>query len=252
MVGIYSITSPSGKSYIGQSWDIDNRVRIYKYGKARNQPALNHSFNKYGFDSHEIKVLHELPNDVTQDVLDTYEQFYIDRFRECNIVLLNIREGGSRGKHSIESRAKLSKSSIGKKMSEEARKKMSVAKKGKRISNTENYGKYWRGRKRSLAEVQTRAKMNTGKTRTDESKNRMSESRNEWIKNNKDKVIANMKNATLSNCKPIIQLSKAGEFIKEWPSIIDAANELNIHCTGIGVAARGENKTAKGFKWKYA
>lgn len=252
MVAIYSITSPSGKSYIGQSWDFDKRIRIYKYQKARNQPLLNNSFNEYGFDSHEINVLHELPNDVTQDVLDTYERFYIDRFRECNITLLNIREGGSRGKHSFESRIKLSKSSTGKKMSDEAKKKMSVAKKGKRIANTENYGKYWKGRKRDSLEVKNRTENNIGKTRTNEAKDKMRASRNEWVKNNKDKVKANIKNANLSNCKPVIQLTKTGEFVKEWPSIIDAANELNVHSMGIIVAAKSASRTAKGFKWKYA
>lgn len=250
MVGIYKITSPSGKVYIGQSWDIDRRLREYKCLRGING-ILKSSVIKYGFDSHEIKVLHELPSDVEQDVLDKYEQLYMDVFRDAGFCLMNLRGAGSRGKHCQETRIKMSDSAIGKKMSQQARMKLSVAKKGKPILNKENYGKYWRGRKKDSADIQNRAKINTGKTRTEESKSRMRESRNEWLKNNQDKLKDYIKNATLSNCKPVIQLTKAGEFIKEWPSIKNAANELNIHCTGIGVAARGKIKTSGGFKWQY-
>lgn len=51
--------------------------------------------------------------------------------------------------------------------------------------------------------------------------------------------------------KPILQFSKEGNFIKEWPSISDAQKALNIK--GIWNSAnnyKGE-KTCKGFLWKY-
>lgn len=38
MIGIYKITSPSNRVYIGQSWNIDLRkIKINKNGKRKNK-----------------------------------------------------------------------------------------------------------------------------------------------------------------------------------------------------------------------
>src|SRR6185369_2061533 len=95
MVGIYKITSPSGKIYIGQTWNFQKRLRDYRNMKDRRQLKLFNSFQKYGFDSHEMKIVHELPVDVSQETLNTYEQFYMDAYRNCGIELLNLKEAGS-------------------------------------------------------------------------------------------------------------------------------------------------------------
>ena len=41
-----------------------------------------------------------------------YEIFYIKQYKDCNIKSLNIREGGSRGKHTEESKIRMSKPRI--------------------------------------------------------------------------------------------------------------------------------------------
>lgn len=52
--------------------------------------------------------------------------------------------------------------------------------------------------------------------------------------------------------KPVIQLSLEGEFIKEYPSIKDAARSLNIKSDrDIIRCCRGERKSRAGYKWKY-
>lgn len=53
IIGIYKITSPSGKIYIGQSRDLDKRLKSYKCGssKTKGQPKLYNSFEKYGIDN---------------------------------------------------------------------------------------------------------------------------------------------------------------------------------------------------------
>ena len=107
MVCIYKITSPSGKIYIGQTWNSSKRFSNYRKGKCQSQPALNNSFKKYGADSHDIEVIHELPSDIDQTIIDSYEILYILQYKECGYQLLNIREGGSRGKHSKESIQKI-------------------------------------------------------------------------------------------------------------------------------------------------
>jgi molybdenum-dependent DNA-binding transcriptional regulator ModE len=40
-------------------------------------------------------------------------------------------------------------------------------------------------------------------------------------------------------------------FIKEWPSIKDAASELGIDYRRISECVCGRNKTAAKYKWKY-
>lgn len=103
VIGIYKITSPSGKVYIGQSWNILRRIWAYRAGKCSKQRKLFHSIMKYGWDNHTFEILHELPVDVEQSVLDTYEQLYMDQHTECGIELLNVRGGGSKGKPAKES-----------------------------------------------------------------------------------------------------------------------------------------------------
>lgn len=55
-----------------------------------------------------------------------------------------------------------------------------------------------------------------------------------------------------TGCVPVIQLSKDGEFIKEWPGIIYAAAALGISsASSISECCRGKRKTIGGFRWKY-
>jgi predicted GIY-YIG superfamily endonuclease len=66
ITGIYKITSPDGCIYIGQSRDIHNRLRYY------------------------------LPK-ISDEILDKYEVLYMDLYKNCNIELLNVKEGGRFG-----------------------------------------------------------------------------------------------------------------------------------------------------------
>lgn len=114
MIGIYKITSPSGKVYIGQSWNIEKRWRSYQLSKKSHQLKLSNSINKYGWDSHIAEVAYELPIDVSQEVIDAMEILYISQYRQVGIESLNLREGGSRGRHSEESKTKMSKTNLAK------------------------------------------------------------------------------------------------------------------------------------------
>ncbi len=77
--GIYKITSPSGKVYIGQSWSIYDRWIHHKsYAKRKRNlpPKLSASILKYGPSAHIFSIEHELPKDCSQEVMDAYEIFY--------------------------------------------------------------------------------------------------------------------------------------------------------------------------------
>ena len=51
--------------------------------------------------------------------------------------------------------------------------------------------------------------------------------------------------------KKVYQYDKSGNFIKEWPYMSLAANQLNISKGNIGEVCNGNRKTAGGFIWKY-
>lgn len=52
-------------------------------------------------------------------------------------------------------------------------------------------------------------------------------------------------------CKPVLQLSKNGVLIKEWPSQNAATKALNIKQGMISAVCNGGRKTCGGYKWKF-
>lgn len=210
-IGVYKITSPKGKIYIGQSSNIEARFRQYR--KLRNcdqQRLLYNSFIKYGVLNHSFEVVmfclrHEL---------DATEIFYISTLNALDKdVGLNLKSGGSRGKHHESSKAKISKANKGKKRTEETKRKLSIAQK-------KNNVKYWLGKKRSVSDRLTMSLSHIG-----------------------------IGNASCE--KRIVQLNRNGAIIKIFDSTIKAAKELNIGRTGIKNCLRGGAKTAGGFIFKF-
>ena len=51
--------------------------------------------------------------------------------------------------------------------------------------------------------------------------------------------------------KPILQFSKDGNFLKEWPSLAEAKRHLGISPGNICSCCKGKHKMASGFIWKY-
>lgn len=52
--------------------------------------------------------------------------------------------------------------------------------------------------------------------------------------------------------QPVLQFSKDGEFIKEYPSVAEAARQLGVSATSISYACHGKSKHSHGFMWSYA
>lgn len=115
MVGIYKITSPTGRVYIGQSWGIEGRLKYYQRGANKKQCKIYASLKKYGWQAHKFEICHELPKDTTQEVLDNYEILYHDLYKSCGIDMMNIREPGNGGRNSEETRKKMSENNWNKK-----------------------------------------------------------------------------------------------------------------------------------------
>ena len=96
MVGIYKITSPSKRVYIGRSIDIKKRWRSYKLLHCKKQRLLYNSFIKYGVDKHSFEIIHICES----DKLNELERYYVDLYQCFNSRYgLNLREGG--GSHSL-------------------------------------------------------------------------------------------------------------------------------------------------------
>ena len=133
MKGIYKITSPSGKCYIGQSIDIERRWNGYINSGAPEQPKLHRSLIKYGPDKHKFEIIEECTD------LNRKERFYQEKFDTVNngLNLRYTKTGDKSGTLSKETCSKMSKSKLGelnnmfgKSHSKETRDKISKKRKG--------------------------------------------------------------------------------------------------------------------------
>ena len=126
-IGIYKITSPTNRIYIGQSIDIDRRFRFYKNLNCKTQPVLFRSFQKYGVINHTFEII-ELCDFEFLNIKERYwQEFYnvLNGGLNCNLVATDVLPK----KHSQETKDKISNSNKGKKISLESKIKMSKTKK---------------------------------------------------------------------------------------------------------------------------
>lgn len=224
MTVIYKITNPSGKVYIGQTWNFEKRKKDYKWlGSVKKQPALYNSLIKYGFENHKIEVIHQLPEDVSQTILNTYEYLYWELYKNCNIELLNIREPGSRGK-----------------LSEATKKILS----DQRMGNKNPLF----GIKMSEKNVETLRQRWKGKNNPTFGKNMAGENNPSFGSKRTKKHI---KIIIKRNSKPVIQYSIEGKKIKKFTSAMEVQRKLKIPQTNISEVCLGKRKTAGNFIWKF-
>lgn len=95
ITGIYKITSPTGKIYIGQSVDIHRRFNYYKSSNCKKQKLLYNSLCKYGYNLH----LFEIVKVCLKDELNKYEIEYINLYNSfSNKNGLNLRSGGNQNR----------------------------------------------------------------------------------------------------------------------------------------------------------
>lgn len=129
---IYMITSPSGKKYVGQTiqpldkrWKqhLDASKKTYK----DNCKVLNKSLRKYGDIHFKVEILEECAN----EILNSREIYYIEKYNTIVPNGMNIKNGGSNGTHHIDTKIKISESLLGRIVSYESRLK---------ISNNKNNG----------------------------------------------------------------------------------------------------------------
>lgn len=148
MIGIYRITSPSGRIYIGQSIRLEER--IYEYKKNKNcdrQRKLFNSFKKYGVEKHIFEIIEECSIENLNNRERYWQEHYNTLVKGLNCILTK-----STDKRAV--------------FSECVREKMSISRKGK---------------KQSKEHISKRVNSKKGYKHSLETKNKMSEKRNRLI-----------------------------------------------------------------------
>jgi len=140
MTGIYKITSPNGRIYIGQSVDIIIRFKYYRLLKCEKQVRLYASFVKHGVENHIFEIVEECVI-VKLNERERYWQDFYDATGKCG---LNCKLSGYwnvKGSHSEETKNKIREKAkghnrnLGRRHSEKSRQLMSKAQKGIKCSD---------------------------------------------------------------------------------------------------------------------
>lgn len=216
MIGIYKITSPSGRVYIGQSVDIENRWTHYRSLDCRDMPKLYASLSKYGHEAHCFELVEECDISNLSERERYWQEYYnvVEEVLNCKLVSTKDKSGYT---------------------SEETKQKISVANRGK-VSGMK--GKtHSEETKHKMSESQRkipRAGRPIGSTHTEGTKRKISKAK---------------KGKPAKNRREILQVGKQGEILRKWNSITEAQRELGI--TGVGNVLTGRCETAGGYIWKY-
>jgi group I intron endonuclease len=191
-IGVYKITSPSKRIYIGSSKNIEQRFLDYKKLRCKTQVKLYNSFIKHGVQNHEFKILIECE----ENELFQYENLYSNYYKSLEPNNLNLRIPSYLDKKNCVSNESIEKMKLNhpsktnpewkknlidrlKKQSQtiEWRQKISKSKKGVKNKAVSEYNKNLskEDRKlRALKAIETKKNKNNGEYHTDEFKEKMS------------------------------------------------------------------------------
>jgi group I intron endonuclease len=253
MIGIYKITSPSGRIYIGQSTQIEKRWKRYSKVDCKGQIRLYRSLLKYGYSRHIFEIVEEC----IFEKLNIRERYWQDFYKVLGENGLNSKLQSTDELKSVHSQdsidrqaASLRKFYTTPKGREVAAQRVANIDWEKKVANTDyraivantDYSLFQEKRLLSRDEV-TRA------LRTVANTDYALRTRNmDWttkVANTDYKSIAK------KNMKPINQYKKDGTFIREWSSQKEAIEELKIDKSGISACLKNKQKTSGGFIWKY-
>ena len=223
---IYIITSPSGKSYIGQTIrPIQERLKSHR--KKRNRClAIFNAIQKYGWNNLE-KDWYECPD----EDLNFDEDLLIREMETMYPGGYNLKEGGANGKPSEESKRKMREAHVGQTLSDETKWKISEAHIGQKKSTKT---------RKNMSKAQSGAKNPMyGTIASEETRQKMSKSR------------LGDKN---HNSKKVYQYNIDNSYIRSFETSGEAACLLGkTDGSNIRKCVRGNKgyKIVYGFKWSY-
>lgn len=286
MVGIYKITNPKGKIYIGQSKHIEKRWERYSYCEYMYENnKLYNSLRCYGYSFHLFEIIEECG----EDMLNDREVYWIEFYKSCckkypEYKGLNIELGGNKpperkkgykmseeSKKIISEKAKLRHAEGRYVESAKKRKRPPVAKIKKekllkkekqRLSKEELSEKLSKAKnqyystdlgkitkeKMSKSFWNSRNKEEYKKTQSERFKGRESPMKG---KKQTEKHKKALKNVQEGLKKTIIQKDMNGHFIKEWVGLVTIKKEIGLNPDVIRMVCKGKYKQHGGYKWEY-
>jgi len=144
-------TAPSGKSYIGQTFDYQRRC--WEHKKQQRCTAFARAIQKYGWDNFKHEILKD---NLSLEEANIWEKFYIERFNTLKPNGYNIRTGGKNSRIHEETKIKIGNANRGRLQTKEHREKNGNANRGRK--HTEAYKEYMRnklkGRKYSAETIE--------------------------------------------------------------------------------------------------
>jgi group I intron endonuclease len=269
-IGVYKITSSSGKIYIGQSINIEKRLIDYRHKNCKGQKRLFNSIEKYGWNEHIFEVI-EYCSIEELNSRERYWQEYYDVLgpNGLNCVLNNTDD--KKKILSEETRNKLKT-----KRSKEFCELMSLKLKGRKLTEEHKLAI-----KNSLSKISQERSVNM----RDKSKTKKVYQFNldgtfikEWKSNREiGRILGYDSHAISYSCNnkgtcynfiwsfvneinlleikthgtKIVQLNKDYTEIKVWNSMKEAANILCISKYSISKCCRGKQTYAGNFIWRY-
>lgn len=251
MIGIYKITNPKGKIYIGQAYNLEERKGEYRKLECKGQPKIYNSLVKYGFSEHIFEVVEECSIEEL-NIRERYWQDFYDVLSEkgLNCILQNTSEKPK--KYSQETTQKMSTSM----------KAFISSERGQEITKnaTSKRKHFWTTEEGLRRKVEMISKVDYAdrNTKIDFKKrtaNTDYQARNvkiDWKALQAKRVKTMNWEAKAKKCmKPILQFDKDETFIREWDSIKEAGETLVIDRSNISGCCKGKTRTAGGFIWKY-
>jgi group I intron endonuclease len=241
IIGIYKITSPSGKNYIGQSVNIKRRWKNYTWMHvSMSGPYLMRSLKKHKPENHIFEIIEECSIEQLNERETYWKQCELDKVNGdwSKVLFCDLYDRGG-GPRSEQTKAKISKANKGKKRSKEYAELIGNLKRG--VPKPKGYGE-----KLSI--------ILSGKTRTKETKQLLSDVKKGIpnLKNRKPKPIGFGHNNPGSPTKPVCQISPVdNKIIKIYPSATIASELTGIDAGNISRCCTGKGITAGKYKWVF-
>lgn len=264
MVGIYKITNPKGKVYIGQSSDISKRFKQYRKGGGKKQVRLYRSFQKYGIGLHVFEVVEECEESLLNNRERYWQEFYnVIGKRGLNCKLVQTEDKPARlSEHT--------KQLIGQN-SGKARKGKSLSKSHKEsIRNSLNTSEVFKQALKSEERSGKISKALQGRSLTQEHKDSLKEAQNrrfqterspmlgkshrqesiEKMRKPKTKEHVEKNREARTKYRNIECYTKDGEYVKSYGRIIDAVKDGYLHGAIINCLT-GKRGSHKKYLWKF-
>lgn len=244
---IYKITSPVGKSYIGQTWKSNAYIRWTKHKneKASKCRAVRNAIIYHGAENMLFEPLYEISYKTHgyrwKEFLDFWEKYEIAEEDTLSPNGYNLHPGGKNHAMSEESKQILREKATGKKATKETKAKMSISHTGER-----NHFFGMKHSKQALEKMSLAKKGKpSGRTVTDEQKLKAKNTREK--NTDKHKYLSGAKHP---HSVSVDKFTLDGEFIESFESILQAAQSIGVGDVGIRNCLKGKGKQSGGFIWK--